>query len=198
MMGDPTAIGDYPDAMDNFDLVPSGLIKLITQGFNAGIDHAGADIGQPTSFFVGCALNLHPADPDAEIKNLLRKLECGTNFIFTQPVFSPHAALEFLDEFQSKHGLLPVPLLAGILPLANERHANFLHHEVPGIEIPERLRKRMSKAGENSLKEGALIAVELIEQLRPQIQGVYLVPAFNRYDVVAEIIERSISAGLSK
>ena len=64
VMGDPTAIGDYPDAMDNYDLVPSGLIKLIKQNFNAGLDHAGADIGQPTSFFVGCALNLCPPDPE--------------------------------------------------------------------------------------------------------------------------------------
>jgi homocysteine S-methyltransferase len=37
VMGDPTAIGDYPNAMDNYDLVPSGLIKLIKQGFNAGL-----------------------------------------------------------------------------------------------------------------------------------------------------------------
>ena len=33
VMGDPTSIGDYPDAMDNYDLVPSGLIKLIKQCF---------------------------------------------------------------------------------------------------------------------------------------------------------------------
>ena len=64
VMGDPTAIGDYPEAMDNYDLVPSGLIKLIKQDFNLGLDHAGADIGQPTSFFVGCALNLSPQDPE--------------------------------------------------------------------------------------------------------------------------------------
>ena len=30
-MGDRTAIGDYPNAMDNYDLVPSGLIKLINE-----------------------------------------------------------------------------------------------------------------------------------------------------------------------
>jgi len=28
VMGDPTAIGDYPEAMDDYDLVPSGLISL--------------------------------------------------------------------------------------------------------------------------------------------------------------------------
>ncbi|HLF88877.1 MAG TPA: bifunctional homocysteine S-methyltransferase/methylenetetrahydrofolate reductase, partial [Anaerolineales bacterium] len=55
VMGDPTAIGDYPDATDNYDVVPSGLVKLIKQRFNAGTDYAGMDIGQPTSFFVGCA-----------------------------------------------------------------------------------------------------------------------------------------------
>ncbi len=87
VMGDPTAIGDYPDAMDNFDLVPSGLIKLIKQNFNAGVDHAGTDIGQPTSFFVGCALNLLPANPEVEIKNLGRKLRSGADFILTQPVY---------------------------------------------------------------------------------------------------------------
>ncbi len=62
VMGDPTAIGDYPDAMDNYDLVPSGLIKLIKQSFNVGVDHAGSEIGQPTSFFAGCALNLSAVD----------------------------------------------------------------------------------------------------------------------------------------
>ncbi|MBE9525248.1 MAG: bifunctional homocysteine S-methyltransferase/methylenetetrahydrofolate reductase, partial [Chloroflexi bacterium] len=67
VMGDPTAIGDYPDAMDDFDLVPSGLIKLIKQGFNTGVDHAGTDIGQPTSFFVACALNLIPSDREREV-----------------------------------------------------------------------------------------------------------------------------------
>ncbi|HEX7621051.1 MAG TPA: bifunctional homocysteine S-methyltransferase/methylenetetrahydrofolate reductase, partial [Anaerolineales bacterium] len=34
VMGDPTSIGDYPEAADNYDIVPSGLIKLIKQGFN--------------------------------------------------------------------------------------------------------------------------------------------------------------------
>ncbi|NIT63533.1 MAG: bifunctional homocysteine S-methyltransferase/methylenetetrahydrofolate reductase, partial [Gammaproteobacteria bacterium] len=58
VMGDPTDIGDYPEAMDNYDLVPTGLIKLIKHGFNTGIDHAGSEIGGQTSFFVGCALNL--------------------------------------------------------------------------------------------------------------------------------------------
>src|SRR4029450_4431953 len=62
VMGDPTSVGDYPEAMDNCDLVAAGLITLIRRGFNHGVDHSGTSIGQPTNFFVGAALNLCPSD----------------------------------------------------------------------------------------------------------------------------------------
>jgi len=189
VMGDPTAIGDYPNAMDNYDLVPSGLIKLIKQGFNTGVDYAGADIGQPTSFFAGCALNLNPADPAEEIKNIRRKLRAGADFVLTQPIYDLRHALDFLTRYKEEAGQFPVPILAGILPLASGRHASFLHHEVPGIDIPESVLKRMVGAGENGLTEGRKIAIELIEQLKTLVQGIYLMPAFNRFDVAAEIIE---------
>jgi len=48
---------------------------------------------------------------------------------------------------------------------------------------------RMKKAGTNSANEGIRIAVELIEAMREEVQGVYLMPAFNRFDYVSEIIE---------
>jgi methionine synthase / methylenetetrahydrofolate reductase(NADPH) len=189
VMGDPTAIGDYPDAMDNYDVVPSGLIKLIKQGFNSGIDHAGSTIGQPTTFFVGCALNLNPADPEQEIKTLRRKLRAGADFILTQPIFEPRLAQAFLKTYEKQHGELGIPLLVGFLPLVTPRHAAFLHNEVPGISIPDELMHRMERSGENSPREGIKIAIELIEQTRAFAQGVYLMPAFNRFDYVAEIIE---------
>ncbi|HUV16781.1 MAG TPA: bifunctional homocysteine S-methyltransferase/methylenetetrahydrofolate reductase, partial [Pelolinea sp.] len=87
VMGDPTAIGDYPDAMDNYDLAPSGLVKLIKQSFNAGMDLSGTDIGQPTSFFVGTALNLTAPDMEREVKLIHRKIESGADFTLTQPIY---------------------------------------------------------------------------------------------------------------
>jgi len=189
VMGDPTAIGDYPDAMDNYDLVPSGLIKLIKQGFNAGVDHAGMDIGQPTSFFVGCALNLNPNRIEDEIRNLQRKLDAGADFILTQPTYSPSDALRNMDAITKAMAGSPVPILVGILPLASARHAAYLHHEVPGILVPDEIRLRMESAGEGGARTGMEIAIELIRTLRPAIQGVYLMPAFSRYDIAAEIIE---------
>jgi homocysteine S-methyltransferase len=189
VMGDPTAIGDYPNAMDNFDLVPSGLIKLIKQGFNTGVDHAGSAIGQPTNFFVGCALNLNPPDIHTEIKNLCRKLDAGADFILTQPIYDPGLLEAFINEFHHECGPLKIPLLVGILPLASSRHAAFLNHEVPGITIPDKILMEMDQAGEKPAGTGIKIAIELINQFRPLCQGIYIMPAFNRFDYSAEIIE---------
>ncbi|MEN8172900.1 MAG: bifunctional homocysteine S-methyltransferase/methylenetetrahydrofolate reductase [Chloroflexota bacterium] len=189
VMGDPTAIGDYPDAMDDYDLVPSGLIKLIKQGFNAGVDHAGADIGQPTSFFVACALNLLPPNPEREVKIIRRKLKFGADFALTQPVFQPDKAREFIEYYEERHGALKIPVLVGILPLFSTRHAAFLHNEVPGIIIPERTRARLEKAGDQAPQEGVQIAIELANEIKTWADGIYLMPSFSRYDLAAEVIE---------
>jgi methionine synthase I (cobalamin-dependent)/5,10-methylenetetrahydrofolate reductase len=191
VMGDPTSIGDYPEAMDNYDLVPSGLIKLIKQGFNAGVDHSGTSIGQPTSFFVGAALNLCPADINTEIKNLHRKVKAGADFFLTQPVYNGNEGPLLLEKYEARYGKLEKPILAGILPLVSIKHANFLHNEVPGIFIPDQIRKRIEAAGdsERGTRVGVEVAVELIDQLKAWAGGVYIMPQFHKFDMVAEIIE---------
>jgi methionine synthase / methylenetetrahydrofolate reductase(NADPH) len=190
IMGDPTAVGDYPEAMDNYDLVPSGLIKLIKQGFNEGVDHSGTSIGQPTNFFVGAALNLCAPEPDRETQNLRRKIRAGADFFLTQPIYRPEDGSGFLSAYEKKNGKLETPVLVGILPLVSLKHANFLNHEVPGISIPDKIIQRMEQAGERAAEEGIRIAVELIEQIKPWAQGVYIMPQFSRFDLIAEIIEK--------
>jgi methionine synthase / methylenetetrahydrofolate reductase (NADH) len=188
-MGDPTSVGDYPEAMDNYDLVPSGLIKLIKQKFNTGIDHSGTSIGQPTSFFVGAALNLCPPNLESEIKNLHRKLQAGADFFLTQPIYRGEDGPRLLEAYEARYGKLNKPVLVGILPLVSIRHANFLHHEVPGIFIPDEIRSRIETAGEEGARAGVEVAVELIDQLKTWAGGVYIMPQFHKFDMVAEIIE---------
>ncbi|MBN1873273.1 MAG: methylenetetrahydrofolate reductase, partial [Anaerolineae bacterium] len=189
VMGDPTSIGDYPEAMDDFDLAPSGLIKLIKQGFNTGVDHAGTDIGQPTAFFVGGALNLTPKDITRECKVLRRKLREGVDFFLTQPIYDPETARTFLESYEAAYGPLTTPVLVGILPLYGVRHARFLHNEVPGITIAPEIFARLEAAGDQAPYEGVKIAIELVQQLREWASGIYVMPAFNRYDLAAEIVE---------
>jgi len=190
VMGDPTSIGDYPEATDNYDLVPSGLIKLIKQGFNMGMDHSGTSIGQPTNFFVGAALNLCPQDLESEIKNLHRKIKAGTDFFLTQPIYRADDGPKLIKAYEAKYGKLNKPILAGILPLVSAKHANFLHHEVPGVFIPEEARKRIESAddAERGAKVGVEIAIELIEGIKSWAGGIYVMPQFHRYDMISEII----------
>ena len=187
-MGDPTKIGDYPEAMDSYDIVPTGLIHLIKQQFNSGVDKAGNSIDQPTNFMVGCAVSLTPADPEREMKLLRKKIRNGADFALTQPVFDPAAAKQFVDLYEATYEEKMLPLLVGIKPLYNGRNAEFLHNEVPGISIPEPMRQRMADAVDPP-QEGVAIAQEILGELRPFTQGVYFMPAFGRYDLVANVMD---------
>lgn len=189
VMGDPTSIGDYPEATDNYDVVPSGLIKLIKHNFNVGLDHHGDEIGEATSFYVGCALNPAARNLEQELNVLQRKVAAGADFVLTQPIFEPELVRRFLSAYAERFEPLTVPVLVGVLPLYGIRHARFLHNEVPGINIPEPLQDRMAAAGDAAPQEGVAVAIEILEQLAELVQGAYLMPPFSRYDMAAEIIE---------
>lgn len=187
-MGDPARIGDFPEATDINDIVPTGLIQLIKQQFNAGVDKSGQSIDQATNFMVGCALNLTPSEPEHELKLLRKKVQSGADFALTQPIFDPAAAKVFIRLYEDTYQEKMLPILAGIKPLFNSRNAEFLHNEVPGITIPDTLRERMRTA-ENPQLEGVLISQEILAEVRPFVQGVYMQPGFGRYDLVADVLD---------
>lgn len=186
VMGDPTALGDYPDATDSYDIVPTGMMKLIKQGFNRGRDHGGKPIGQSTNFLVGCALNLTPADFGKEVNLLRKKIDAGADFALTMPIWDPDEPARFLDRYG---GPAEIPIIAGLLPLYTDRHARFLHNEVPGITIPEAILRRMS-AADDQHGEGVRIAEEILLGAMQQgtVQGVYIMPPFRRYEIAAQVI----------
>lgn len=189
VMGDPTHIGDYPDAMDNYDVPPSGLIKLIKQQMNHGMDQAGNSIGQPTTFTVSCALNMGAHNLDREIKVARRKINAGADFALGQPLFAPDQIDVFHQHYQDTTGeAFPLPVLMGVLPLYSARHAHFLHNEIPGITIPDHILRRMENA-DDAPAEGIKIAQELLLAMRGRIQGAYIIPAFGHYELAAEVID---------
>lgn len=188
-MGDPTKIGDYPNAFDTHDVVPTSLMSLIHERFNCGEDYAGNSLGRSTNFTVAAALNLAPTELEKELKLTRKKIESGANFFLTQPVFEPHKIEEFLQAYQDYYSEpLGKPLVVGLLPLYTPRHAEFLHNEVPGIIIPEKLRQRMHSA-DNGEAEGIKIAQELLLDIRSLAQGAYLMPPFGRYYLAAEVTD---------
>jgi len=103
-------------------------------------------------------------------------------------VFDPRAFEAFLSAYESEYGPVGIPIVAGVQPLYSSANARFLHNEVPGITIPESLLDRLQEAG-NQQREGVQITLEIVEALQDHIQGIYVIPAFGRYDLVADVIE---------
>ena len=66
-----------------------------------------------------------------------------------------------------------MPVLVGVLPLVSYKNAEFLHNEVPGMQIPEAIRERMRKTpgGEAARKEGVEIAREMLFAVRDARPG---------------------------
>jgi homocysteine S-methyltransferase len=196
-MGDPTKIGDYPEAMDNFDIAPSALIKLVKQRLNAGIDQAGNTIGNPTVYTVGCALNMGAQDIDKEIDLLVKKMEGGADFALSQPVFVPAHVERFLKRYEELRGEpLQLPILMGVMPLYSLRHAQFLDNEIPGISIPPNIMKRIEDAGDDAAQAGVRVAQELVREMRDFVQGAYIIPAFGKFELAAQVIDSVSVAGV--
>jgi homocysteine S-methyltransferase len=95
----------------------------------------------------------------------------------------------FQEAYSAQYGTLGLPILIGILPLFSARHAAFLHNEVPGIEIPQTIRERIAEAGKDAPQEGVQVACELLLDIKGLAQGVYIMPAFGRYDLVAGVAD---------
>ena len=63
-----------------------------------------------------------------------------------------------------------------------------MHHEVPGITVPQELRDRLRDAGADAQAAGVQHARELLEAARGRFAGTYLMPSFGRYENVLDVL----------
>ena len=190
LTGDPPSVGDYPGRTGIWDIDSIGLVGILAR-LNRGEDQAGRPIGAPAGFTIACALDPTAADIDAEIGRLAGKIDAGAHLIMTQPIYARAQWDRFMDRAAARWGdRLPRPVLFGVLPLHTARHAEFLHHEVPGITIPDDVRAAMAAAGERGAQVGLEQSLALLTEMRPFVDGTYIMPSFGRYEQSAELVRR--------
>jgi homocysteine S-methyltransferase len=189
--GDPPPQGTDDAVTGVFDLRSFELISLLAR-FNRGENHAGEPLRLRPNFTIGAAFNPNTRNPALQVQRARRKIENGARFLLTQPVYTREAA-ERCAELTADLG---VPVLLGVMPLVSARNAEFLHNEFPGISIPEAIRERMRRAGDQGAREGTDIAWELLEPAWKLFAGVYLIPPFNRHALALELAARLRAAGL--
>lgn len=191
LTGDPPRVGDYATGTGVWDVDSIGLVEVLGR-LNRGEDQAGSPIGQPAGFTIACALDPTAADSATEWDRLERKLAAGADLVMTQPLYGLGQVEAMFAEARRRFGDggVPVPLLLGILPLQSARHAEFLHHEVPGITIPDEARAAMQAAGERGAEVGLEGSLALLEQVGDAVAGTYIMPSFGRYEQCAELVRR--------
>jgi homocysteine S-methyltransferase len=182
--GDPTNIGDYPQATSVFDIDSSGLIRA-AKSMNDGKDLMGNTIEQKTSFLVACAANPMADNMEREIAKMEKKAEAGADIVFTQPIYE----IRTLEEFLRRIERWKLPVMVGVLPLRGHKHAEFLHNEIPGMVIPDRIRERLRNAGERAAAVGIESAKEFLSEAKHMVAGAYMMPPFKKYDIIPQILE---------
>ena len=184
MTGDPTKLGNYPDATAVFDVDSIGLVNIVRR-LNHGLDIGANAIGASTNFTIGVAANPGVPDIEQELRRFAYKVEAGAEYAITQPVFD----LRLLESFLKRIEEHRIPVIAGIWPLVSLRNAEYLKNDLR-ISMPEEIMLRMAQAEtpEAAQREGILIAQEMLEAVHPFVQGVQVSAPFGRYTAAAEVI----------
>lgn len=186
--GDPPKMGNYPAATAVFDVDAIGLLHF-ANGLNHGRDLAGKSLGAATKLVLGCGCNPGAVNLDVEVERYGKKVEAGAEYVFSQPVYDPAMLQEFLK--RTAH-VKPIPFFVGILPLASLKNAEFFHNEIPGMQIPEAVMKRMASASTKEAQhwEGIAIAREALAAAKkmPRVQGTYIFPPFGNYKAVMDVL----------
>ncbi len=120
------------------------------------------------------------------IERLERKVQAGAQFVVTQPAYDQEGA-DLLAEATKACGL---PVAMGILPLRTAKHADFLHHKVSGIVVPESVRQSMHSAAD-ALVQGNANAREVLGLARERFAGACIMPPFDHYETLFEILGTS-------
>lgn len=184
LTGDPLKAGDHPQAKAVFELESIRLLKLIEQ-LNIGFDLNNKPLTDGNlDLFAGAAVDPQSKSLSGLQKRFEGKLRAGAKFFQSQLITD----FEKLDGFMK--GIAKEcdrPILAGIFLLKSAKNARFINKNVPGVEIPEHIIKRLEKA-ENPLLEGMYIAAEQIKDARQICQGVHLM-AVKREDLIPQILD---------
>jgi homocysteine S-methyltransferase len=169
--GDPPQSGDYPDATAVYDVDSIGLTNMVNR-LNHGVDVGGKSIGSPTGFVIAVGANPGAINNDQELRRFYYKVEAGAEFALTQPIFDPAVLERFLKRIEG----CKIPVIAGILPLASYKTAEFFNNEVPGCTVPEAILNRLRPIdnAEAARAEGIRIAQEIFERIRGMVQGIQI------------------------
>lgn len=203
LSGDHQQFGNHPTAKNVYDLDSMSLLQMV-KGLRDGPKfQCGEEIkGTPPRFFIGAAENPF-ADPfEFRPYRLAKKVQAGADFVQTQIIYNVPKFKEFMKRVVDMGVHEKVYILAGVAPLKTAGAAKYMRDQVPGMDVPDEIVRRMEEAGKGiedkkakaaaAREEGIKICAELIQQMReiPGVAGVHIM-AIEWEDAVPIITEKA-------
>jgi methylenetetrahydrofolate reductase (NADPH) len=191
--GDNTKIGPSPRGnMNILDLDSVQMLWILRRMRDESLYLDGRKMKIPPKYFLGAATSPFAAEPVLQAIREHKKINAGAQFFQTNIIFDPEKLDGWLEQLYKRDLLSKVFILAGVAPLKSFKTAQYLHHEIPGITIPEKILRRMENAGEAGQEEGIAIALEIIDALKNKkgISGIHLT-TFGCETVVHRILVES-------
>jgi methylenetetrahydrofolate reductase (NADPH) len=175
--------------MDIVDIDSVQMLWILRRMRDEGRYLDGRGMKFPPKFFLGAAASPYASEPRFQALREHKKVNAGAQFFQTNLVFDPEGLEVWLNALAQRDILDKVYILIGITPLKSLKMAQYMHKEVPGVTIPEKLMKRMEAAGDGAEEVGVQIALELIEAVRDKqgVNGIHLM-AVGWEEIVPRII----------
>ena len=167
------------------DFNPTTLIQAMA-AMNEGQDYKGLKLQMPTDLCIGATIDLgRGIEPEAKLTH--HKVQAGTHFFITQPVFSSEEITAFREAYQAVAGTeLSQPVFFGL--------QIFRRDGILFSNVPEAIRQDLAKG-----REGTEIALEILHQLQALgINRIYLIPPILKggvrdYEAAQQVLERARS-----
>lgn len=201
MTGDDVTAGDHPEAKPIYDLDALHLLRIARIMRDRGTYVSGRVLEDPPNVLIGAVENPFAPPHDYRPMRLGRKLEAGAEFVQTQICFNVERMRLFMAR-SAELGLLErVWVLGGVFVPRSARAVRYLRDEVPGIDVPEEVLRRIEGVPDDRQREeGIRMALEIVEQLRtmPGLAGVHLMSIKNRDAILRVIDEAGLRGGTAR
>ncbi|MCT4593665.1 MAG: methylenetetrahydrofolate reductase [NAD(P)H] [Anaeromicrobium sp.] len=126
---------------------------------------------------------------DKDMENLIRKVNCGTDFLITQLFFENNNFYKFHEDLLNKG--INIPIQAGIMPVTNKKQVERIV-SLCGSYIPPKFMKIMNKYEHNKealMEAGICYATEqIIDLLSSGIDGIHIY-TMNKPEIAHRIIK---------
>lgn len=195
LSGDSMRLSPGPRGrMDIVDFDSVQMLWILRRMRDEGKYLDGRAMKFPPKFFLGAAASPFASEPRFQALREHKKINAGAQFFQTNLVYNPDCLETWLNALAQRNILDKVYILVGVTPLKSLKVAQYMHREVPGVCIPERLLKRMEEAGDGAEEEGIQIALETIRAVKDKlgVHGIHIM-AVGWEEIVPRLV---VEAGL--